>query len=277
VEELQARLQDLHANGSLHDAKIGQAYSDCAEGRMTSNHYDRDWYDRLRGQILADGIEDDAHAIVLEQAGIDFMTKHNLRLNHNKAGLPRMPGQDGYSVSRTGAVYCKPLHPHLTRDDYFHPETGHMSYHQQTQGGGLKAQGIDKLSLGTDLYSLGTDLYSQGSDKFSQGKDKRSLGTAKEVSPEGKQSRSAKGRENSAGTRKTTTAEKAEIVRRHCEEKKIEYPSNSNRLNIMWREITSKSMNCSISKEVYEALQNGSGSGSSSSSKTQPDVRQLFK
>jgi len=45
VEELKARLRDLHANASLHAAKIGQAYSDCAERRMTSAHYDGDWYD----------------------------------------------------------------------------------------------------------------------------------------------------------------------------------------------------------------------------------------
>jgi len=142
------------------------------------------------------------------------MTQHNLCLNQQKAGLPRMPGQDGYSVSRTGAVYYIPLHPHLTREAYSHPETGHMSYYKQTQGGGLKAQGIDKhslgidkhslgidkfslgtdkLSLGTDLYSLGKDLFSLGKSKHSLGTDLYSLGTAKKVSAEVKQSRSEKG------------------------------------------------------------------------------------
>ena len=148
VEELEARLQELHAKGRLHVAKIGQAYKDCANERMTSAQYDSAWYDH--GQILADGIEDDKHAILLEQAGMDFLTKHNLCLNKHKAALPRIPGQDGYSASRTGAVYYKPLLPRLTRDDYFHPETGNQSYHLQAQGGGKKAQGIDKHSQGID-------------------------------------------------------------------------------------------------------------------------------
>jgi hypothetical protein len=180
VKELKARLRDLHANASLHVAKIGQAYSDRADARMTGNHYHGDWYARLQGQILADGIEDDAHAILLEQAGIDFMTQHNnLCLNEQKAGLPRMPGQDGYSVSRTGVVYYMPLHPRLTREDYFHTLTGHKSYYQQTQGGGLKAQGTDLYSLKSDKFSLKSDKHSLGTSKHALGTSKHALGTSK--------------------------------------------------------------------------------------------------
>jgi len=193
VEQLKTRLQSLHANDSLHVAKIGQAYGDRAGARMTGNHYHGDWYARIQGQILAEGIVEDAHAVLLEQAGIDFMTQQNLCLNEQNAGLSRMSGQDGYSVSRTGVIYYMPLHPRLTREDYFHTLTGHKSYHLLTQGGGLKAQGIDKFSLKTDKHSLGTSKHAQGTSKSALGTSKHAQGTAKEVSPEGKQSRSAKG------------------------------------------------------------------------------------
>ena len=82
VCEFEEFLATLFQAGSLGVGKIGGAYEHRVETRMReTNTYPREWYDATRGQVLVRGILTDAHAILLEQAGIDFMAERELATN----------------------------------------------------------------------------------------------------------------------------------------------------------------------------------------------------
>eukprot|EP00937_MAST-01D_sp_MAST-1D-sp2_P007724 g7724.t1 len=126
-DELRARIDEVLLDGRMW--KIGQAFERQLYCRWNSNQYDNEYFDRQGAIVLCKGINDKAHANLLETDAIQY-AKHELKVGVNvKESESSM--KDHYSHHDPGAVYAVPVLPEITSQQDFTDK--HISYFKKRQ------------------------------------------------------------------------------------------------------------------------------------------------